>query len=30
VDIWLDRKIGLETLDPALPNGQESSLNANE
>ena len=30
VEIWLDHKIAWETLDPALPNRPQSSLNANE
>lgn len=30
VEIWLEHKIGWETLDPALPNRQQSSLNAPE
>lgn len=30
VEIWLDHKIGWETLDPDLPKRQQSSLNAPE
>jgi hypothetical protein len=30
VEIWLEHKIGWETLDPALPKRQQSSLNAPE
>jgi hypothetical protein len=30
VEIWLEHKIGWETLNPGLPNRQQSSLNAPE
>lgn len=30
VEIWLDQRIGWETLDPRLPKRAQSSLNANE